>query len=725
MASLSLREATRAWLDELAHDWARYINPDEDREYGLELEERSGLWRLLASFFPLVSPDGCIEVQFVSCQFPSRMDGSPAVCRRRGWSFGRSVRVVFRVVVFEPGDGDENRLIYTVMEQEVYLFELPVLTEEGTFVVDGQDMVCVPEFCAHVDEKRERVVSDAGGVRLMTPGALLMAHLEDGMHRVVRTTLGRLAKIEDHRQVPMPHNLFSFRPLHTRLRRWVRATMEPFGPANPAAALAHLLKVRRPGRKRSKPSFSMLPLGAGIAADGTLLVERQPQTLPQWLVEAEPLLDADVPPACGVVDAQGSVWSPCDGVVASVEDGVLVVSRPLLGEFGSLCWPEAVPFFSGSGALKHVPRVLVEVGQEVSAGQPLASGYLTAGLACGRDIKAAFVPVEVLARWLPEAAEGVYLNPDSDVAQRFASSHIHTIRYELKKADRPEGAAFIGADLLPGEVKDLDGYGVVVEGSQVDVGDVLVSMPDGAHLRVPEGQGPAEVVSAWFFSVDSRRTQTCERSMRDLERFDEGTRALMKAAGGALRSLFKSQLVGGQLLSSMGYDSRLEGWVTLPMGTPVTEALVDGLPFGALVDLAACACADHDLVDRLYRLMDEYNAFVDSRFFERERWARTVSLPRNVLQTGVINLQSTRALMPGDGLLSAQGQRAALNAVVDDAGLRAFCDAVGGQPEVIWAVKRVPQWVGAAQGFEAVEAMTSHGPLKASVGHLYAVKTRP
>ncbi len=66
-------------------------------------------------------------------------------CRERGLTYAVPLKVTFRLVVFEEGEGGEKR-IRDVKEEELYFGELPLMTETGTFIINGTERVIVSQL---------------------------------------------------------------------------------------------------------------------------------------------------------------------------------------------------------------------------------------------------------------------------------------------------------------------------------------------------------------------------------------------------------------------------------------------------------------------------------------------------------------------------------------------------------------------------------------------------
>ena len=107
-------------------------------------EERkdTGLHAAFKSVFPMDSYSGNAALQYVSY----RLD-EPAFdvkeCKMRGLTFAASLKAKVRLVIYDKEAGLNNKIVKDIREQEVYMGELPLMTETGTFVINGTERVIV------------------------------------------------------------------------------------------------------------------------------------------------------------------------------------------------------------------------------------------------------------------------------------------------------------------------------------------------------------------------------------------------------------------------------------------------------------------------------------------------------------------------------------------------------------------------------------------------------
>src|SRR5688500_5518175 len=105
--------------------------------------EDRGLHAALKSVFPISSYSGNAALEYVGYRL-----GDPAFdereCRNRGLSYGAPLRVTVRLVIYDRESS--VKAIKYVKEQEVYFGEIPLLTENGTFIVNGTERVIVSQL---------------------------------------------------------------------------------------------------------------------------------------------------------------------------------------------------------------------------------------------------------------------------------------------------------------------------------------------------------------------------------------------------------------------------------------------------------------------------------------------------------------------------------------------------------------------------------------------------
>src|SRR6185369_2735843 len=112
------------------------IPPNEREEVGLQAVFRS--------VFPIKDFNGTSELVFVSYNLePPKYDVDE--CRQRGMTFSAPIKVTNQLMIYDTRDGGE-RIVRDIKEQEVYFGELPLMTETGTFIINGTERVVVSQL---------------------------------------------------------------------------------------------------------------------------------------------------------------------------------------------------------------------------------------------------------------------------------------------------------------------------------------------------------------------------------------------------------------------------------------------------------------------------------------------------------------------------------------------------------------------------------------------------
>jgi len=110
-------------------------SPDEREDIGLQAAFKS--------VFPIVSYSGYAALEYVSYRV-----GHPAFdvkeCQQRGITYAVPLRVKVRLILYDKES--TNKVIKDIKEQEVYLGEMPVMTDNGTFVINGTERVVVSQL---------------------------------------------------------------------------------------------------------------------------------------------------------------------------------------------------------------------------------------------------------------------------------------------------------------------------------------------------------------------------------------------------------------------------------------------------------------------------------------------------------------------------------------------------------------------------------------------------
>lgn len=109
-----------------------------------EKREEIGIQAIFKSVFPIKDFNKTAQLEFVSYHLePPKYD--VVECRARGMTYSAPVKVAIRLVTWDTDD-DGNRSIRDMKEQEVYFGEIPLMTDNGTFIVNGTERVVVSQL---------------------------------------------------------------------------------------------------------------------------------------------------------------------------------------------------------------------------------------------------------------------------------------------------------------------------------------------------------------------------------------------------------------------------------------------------------------------------------------------------------------------------------------------------------------------------------------------------
>ena len=105
----------------------------------------SGLHAVMKSVFPIKDFAETSTLEYVSYDFDTpKYDVEE--CRQRGINFAAPLRVTMRLIVWLVDEDTGAREIKDIKEQEVYMGDIPLMTENGTFVINGTERVIVSQM---------------------------------------------------------------------------------------------------------------------------------------------------------------------------------------------------------------------------------------------------------------------------------------------------------------------------------------------------------------------------------------------------------------------------------------------------------------------------------------------------------------------------------------------------------------------------------------------------
>ncbi len=114
---------------------------------GKEEKEDVGLHAVFQSVFPITANNGYAEIEYVDYEL-QQPKFNVEECKLRGTTFASILRVKLNLVLFDKNGSTlkKKRKIKQVIEEDVYLGQLPLMTDTGTFVINGTERVVVSQL---------------------------------------------------------------------------------------------------------------------------------------------------------------------------------------------------------------------------------------------------------------------------------------------------------------------------------------------------------------------------------------------------------------------------------------------------------------------------------------------------------------------------------------------------------------------------------------------------
>ena len=104
-----------------------------------------GLQAVFKSVFPISDFSGTSMLEFVRYEFePPKYDVDE--CMQRDMTYSAPLKVKLRLIVFDVNEETGSKSIKDVKEQDVYMGDMPLMTSNGTFVINGTERVIVSQM---------------------------------------------------------------------------------------------------------------------------------------------------------------------------------------------------------------------------------------------------------------------------------------------------------------------------------------------------------------------------------------------------------------------------------------------------------------------------------------------------------------------------------------------------------------------------------------------------
>lgn len=113
------------------------VPPEKRRDIGLQ--------SVYKSVFPIKDFTGSASLEFVSYRF-AEVNNSIKECINRGMTYEIPVRITVRLVVYDIDNDTGVTNIRDIKEQEIYFGTIPLMTDNGTFIINGTERVVVSQL---------------------------------------------------------------------------------------------------------------------------------------------------------------------------------------------------------------------------------------------------------------------------------------------------------------------------------------------------------------------------------------------------------------------------------------------------------------------------------------------------------------------------------------------------------------------------------------------------
>ena len=105
-----------------------------------------GLQAAFESAFPIISHNGFVEMKFIEYSL-----AKPAFdvreCQTRGLTYASAVRARVQLIIYDRESSTaQNKVVKEIKEQEVYMGEVPLMTDKGSFIINGTERVIVSQL---------------------------------------------------------------------------------------------------------------------------------------------------------------------------------------------------------------------------------------------------------------------------------------------------------------------------------------------------------------------------------------------------------------------------------------------------------------------------------------------------------------------------------------------------------------------------------------------------
>ena len=102
----------------------------------------TGLNGVFKSVFPIKDFSETAELHYVKYELEEPKYDTDE-CQQRGMTYAAPLKVTLRLIVFEVDEETGAKSVLDIKEQDVYMGDMPLMTNNGTFIVNGTERVIV------------------------------------------------------------------------------------------------------------------------------------------------------------------------------------------------------------------------------------------------------------------------------------------------------------------------------------------------------------------------------------------------------------------------------------------------------------------------------------------------------------------------------------------------------------------------------------------------------
>jgi DNA-directed RNA polymerase subunit beta len=116
------------------------------KDVGPAKRKPEGLQAAFVSAFPIVSHNGFVEMKFLEYNI-AKPPFDTRECQQRGLTYAAAVRAKLQMIIYDrESSTPQSKVVKEVKEQEVYMGEVPLMTDYGSFIVNGTERVIVSQL---------------------------------------------------------------------------------------------------------------------------------------------------------------------------------------------------------------------------------------------------------------------------------------------------------------------------------------------------------------------------------------------------------------------------------------------------------------------------------------------------------------------------------------------------------------------------------------------------